>query len=143
MVYPSVTKFPTKLSSMKFSTHEIFPSLCSTVYICSNLDRQRFVTLFRYLCPMAIDSALDPQHPLSQAVPCVMARKVNREEKHDQKKTEPVPLVSALSSRHHQHGCHSRISIVAVLQYWPPKCLCRCGSLSHGLGPNHPSTDGF
>ena len=32
-----------------------------------------------------------------------------------------------------QHHCHSRIGLVAVLQYQPPKCLCRRGSLSRSI----------
>ena len=61
----------------KFSTHKIFHTLRSTVCTCSNLDQRRFVmALFRYLHP--IDSVLDTQGPLSQAVPPVMAEEVNR-----------------------------------------------------------------
>ena len=52
------------------------------------------MTLFHYLCP--IDYALDPQDPLSQAVPCVIAEEVNREvQKAEARPTEtgPVPVV--------------------------------------------------
>ena len=62
--------------------HEIFlptkfTAHCSAVCTCSNLYQQCFVmALFCYLCP--IDSALDTQGPLFQAVLCVMADEVNR-----------------------------------------------------------------
>ena len=107
--------------------------------MCSNLDRRHFVTLFRYL--HLIDSALIHSIPFLK-LPHVwwLGKRTDncRKQKHDQKKTGPVPLVRALSSRHHQHGYHSQISIVAVLQYRPPKCLCRRGSFSHSLGLNQP-----
>ena len=49
------------------SCHEIFHTLYSSVYTCSNLDRQCFVmALFRNL--HAIDNVLDTQGPISQAV---------------------------------------------------------------------------
>ena len=51
-----------------------FYTLCSSVYMCSNLDRWRFV--FCYLHP--IDSVLDTQGPLPQAVSHVRAEEVNR-----------------------------------------------------------------
>ena len=48
------------------------------VYVCSNLDWQRFVmALIRSLHP--IDSVLDTQGPLSRTVPRVMVEEVNRE----------------------------------------------------------------
>ena len=64
VVHPGVTKF---------STHEIFHTLRSAVYTHAQiLDQQRFVmALFHYLLP--IDSVLDTQGILSQAVPCVLA----------------------------------------------------------------------
>ena len=47
------------------SCYEIFHTLCSTVYTCSNLDRRCFVmALFRNLCPI--------NSPISQAVLHVM-----------------------------------------------------------------------
>ena len=63
--------------------------------MCLNWDRRRFVTtLICYLRP--IDCALDPQDPLSQAVPCVIAEEVNREvQKAEARPTEtgPVPVI--------------------------------------------------
>ena len=75
----------------KFSTHEIFhlrglhvlkfgPAIC-------------FMALFRYLRP--VDSALDPQGPLSQAVPRVVIEEVNKEVK----KAEAQPKNGANTSR--------------------------------------------
>ena len=52
------------------------------------------MTLFCYLRPT--NYALDPQDPLSQAVPCVIAEEVNREvQKAEAWPTEmgPVPVV--------------------------------------------------
>ena len=55
-----------------------FSAQCiNTVYTCSNFDRRCFVMAhFSYL--HSIDSILDIQDPLSQAVPRVMAEEVNR-----------------------------------------------------------------
>ena len=56
---------------MKFSTH------CSAAYTWTSLDRQHFVMpLFCYL--RHIESVLNTQGPLSQAVLCVMGEEVNR-----------------------------------------------------------------
>ena len=65
VVQPDVTKF---------STHEIFRTQCSAVYMCSNLDQQRFVFA---TCASLTMSLIHK----SQAVPRVMAEEVNSVEK--------------------------------------------------------------
>ena len=128
-----------------------FPHLRGAVFTCSNLDQRRFVTaLFRYLRP--IDSVLDTQAPLSQAVPRVMAKEVNklcRKQKHGQQKAGPIPLVNAeepkvasSSQQTDKHNCHSGVGIVAVFRYWLPKCLCRRGSLLRSLASQTQPTPG-
>ena len=57
--------------------HEIFHTLCSAAYTWSSLDRQHFVMpLFCY--SRHIESVLNTQGPLSQAVLRVMGEEVNR-----------------------------------------------------------------
>ena len=58
---------------MKFSPHCVALSTHAQIWIGNVL------LLFFATCTPLHDSALDPQHPLSQAVPRVMAREVNRE----------------------------------------------------------------
>ena len=65
VVHPGVTKF---------STHEIFHTLCSAAYTWSSLDRQHFV--MPLVCySRHIESVLDTQGPLSQVVLRVMGEK--------------------------------------------------------------------
>ena len=47
------------------------------LHIATVLPLHDFIALFRYLC--TVDSALDPQGSLSQAVPDVVVEEVNRE----------------------------------------------------------------
>ena len=126
----------------KFSTHKIFHTLCSAAYTWSSLDRQHFVmSLFCYL--RHIENVLDTQGPLSQAVLRVMGEEVNRQVykaeawptenraciSRQKRKSLKYPLDSLASQQMDQHSCHSRAGIVAVLPYWPPKCLGGRGCL--------------
>ena len=45
------------------------------------------------------------------------------------RKSLKYPFDSLVPQQMDQHSYHSHIGIVAVLQYWPPKCLCTRGSL--------------
>ena len=122
--------FVVHLGVTKSYTHKIYGTLARAQFEPAT---------FCYGSLRPIDSVLDTQGPLSRAIPRVMVSEqssvesrsmTNRKQGQYHSSNVEEPKDSLAQQQMDQHSYHSHIGIVAVLQYWPPNCLCRRGSLS-------------
>ena len=126
---------------MKNFTHEIFHTLCALSTRAQIWTGNVFLWLFFTTCiPLAVPWYMYTGSPFSSRPACegwgseqssVEGRSMTNRKQGQYLLSTWKSLKSAWHHSKQISSYHSRVGIVAVLQYWPPIFLCGRGSLSH------------